>query len=59
VTEAIQSIAEASQTTSDISGGITNAVYEVTENAASISDMSEGTSNIAAKLNDVVGKFRL
>ena len=59
VSAAIQSIAEASQTTADISSGIMLAVDEVTEDVNDISGMSEETSSIVVNLNSVVGKFKL
>ena len=59
VTEAIQSIAEATQETTDISNQMTEAIDTVSENVNDVASMSESQQQIADTLTKTVGRFKL
>lgn len=59
VTYAIQSIAEATQETTDISSQIMGSIDLVSDDVTQVSKMSEEQENIVTDLNIVVDKFKL
>lgn len=59
VTDAIQDIAEATHSTSEVSGEIMAEIEAVGDSIGNVSEMSEKQQGIASDLNSVVGKFTL
>ena len=59
VTYAIQSIAEATENTTELSSDIMGSIDIVSEDVSDISDMSDKQDVIVQNLNEVVGKFTL
>ena len=59
VTYAIQSIAEATENTTELSSDIMGSIDIVSDDVSDISDMSDKQDVIVQNLNEVVGKFTL
>ena len=59
VTDAVQSIATATQTTTELSSNIMESINLLSENVSDISSMSDKQELISNDLNEVVSKFTL
>jgi len=58
VSSAIQSVAEATQDTSQISHSILDSIQKVSEQVEDVDNMSQNQGEISTDLNEVVSKFR-
>lgn len=59
VTAAVQSIAEATQDTTEVSGNMTEKVVVVEDHVDNVSEMAEKEDVIARELTGVVSRFKL
>jgi methyl-accepting chemotaxis protein len=59
VTDAVQSIAEATESTTELSSDISASIEVVSEHVLDITDMSDAQEKIVKDLNNVVDKFTL